>query len=113
MPIRQVDSDNYFRIWRNFKIGKLVDLNMLDTRYYHRDRGDDIEGAAYPNRTMLGDDQESWLYEQFDNSQDRGAIWNVLGNQVQFSNINETAVSGQDLYYDGWMDYQVAEFPRV
>ncbi|KAK6358947.1 hypothetical protein TWF696_000121 [Orbilia brochopaga] len=106
LPYRQIDSDDYFRIWRNFKIGKLVDLNMLDTRYYARDRGDDIEGAALPSRTMLGDRQEKWLYEQFDNSQARGAVWNVLGNQVQFSNINETAVSGADLYYDGWMDYQ-------
>ncbi|EWC48965.1 hypothetical protein DRE_00270 [Drechslerella stenobrocha 248] len=107
MPIRQVDSDDYFRIWRNFKIGKLVDLNMLDTRYYARDEGDDIEGAASPKRTMLGATQEKWLYERFDESQSRGAIWNVMGNQVQFSNMNETAVSGSALYYDGWMDYQV------
>ncbi|KAF3922443.1 hypothetical protein AA313_de0206562 [Arthrobotrys entomopaga] len=106
MPIRQVDADDYFRIWRNFKIGKLVDLSMLDTRYYARDKGDDIEGAAYTNRTMLGVKQEKWLYDQFDASQQRGAVWNVLGNQVQFSNMNETAVSGEDLYYDGWMDYQ-------
>ncbi|KAF3193230.1 hypothetical protein TWF225_011060 [Orbilia oligospora] len=106
MPIRQVDSDDYFRIWRNFKFGKLVDLNMLDTRYYARDKGDDIPGAASPNRTMLGANQEKWLYDRFDESKDRGAIWNVMGNQVQFSNMNETAVSGEDLYYDGWMDYQ-------
>lgn len=106
MPIRQVDSDDYFRIWRNFKFGKLVDLNMLDTRYYARDKGDDIPGAASPKRTMLGANQEKWLYDQFDDSKDRGAIWNVMGNQVQFSNMNETAVSGEDLYYDGWMDYQ-------
>ncbi|KAF3913022.1 hypothetical protein ABW21_db0203160 [Orbilia brochopaga] len=106
LPYRQIDADDYFRIWRNFKIGKLVDLNMLDTRYYARDRGDDIEGAAATSRTMLGAKQEKWLYEQFDNSQTRGAVWNVLGNQVQFSNINETAVSKEDLYYDGWMDYQ-------
>ncbi|EPS36227.1 hypothetical protein H072_10343 [Dactylellina haptotyla CBS 200.50] len=106
MPIRQVDSDDYFRIWRNFKIGKLVDLSMLDTRYYARDKGDDIPGAASTKRTMLGANQEKWLFDQFDQSQKRGAIWNVLGNQVQFSNMNETAVSGEALYYDGWMDYQ-------
>ena len=64
-------------------------------RYYARDKGDDIPGAASPKRTMLGDNQEKWLYEQFDESKERGAIWNVLGNQVQFSNMNETDALGE------------------
>ncbi|KAI0312181.1 PhoD-like phosphatase-domain-containing protein [Amylostereum chailletii] len=32
MPVRQVDADDKLRLWRNFKIGKLLDLTMLDTR---------------------------------------------------------------------------------
>lgn len=32
LPIRQVDPDDKLRIWRNFQIGKLLDLTMLDTR---------------------------------------------------------------------------------
>jgi len=32
MPIRQVDAKDQLRIWRNFQIGKLLDLTMLDTR---------------------------------------------------------------------------------
>jgi alkaline phosphatase D len=32
MPIRQVDAGNQLRIYRNFQIGKLMDLTMLDTR---------------------------------------------------------------------------------
>lgn len=32
MPIRQVDPQDKLRIWRNFQIGKLLDLTMLDTR---------------------------------------------------------------------------------
>ena len=32
MPIRQVDASDKLRIWRHFKIGKLLDLTMLDTR---------------------------------------------------------------------------------
>lgn len=32
MPIRQVVPDDKLRIWRNFQIGKLLDLTMLDTR---------------------------------------------------------------------------------
>ncbi|KAG6903200.1 hypothetical protein C0995_002743 [Termitomyces sp. Mi166 len=32
MPIREVVPDDKLRIWRNFQIGKLLDLTMLDTR---------------------------------------------------------------------------------
>jgi len=37
MPVRQVAADDKLRIWRNFQIGKLLDLTMLDTRQYDRD----------------------------------------------------------------------------
>lgn len=37
MPIRQVEADDKLRIWRNFPIGRLLDLTMLDTRQYDRD----------------------------------------------------------------------------
>ncbi|KAH9484338.1 Alkaline phosphatase D [Psilocybe cubensis] len=40
MPIRQVDPQDKLRIWRNFQIGKLLDLTMLDTRQYDRDLTD-------------------------------------------------------------------------
>ncbi len=40
LPIRQVDADDKLRIWRNFQIGKLLDLTMLDTRQYDRDLTD-------------------------------------------------------------------------
>ena len=36
MPIRQVDMDDNLRIWRNFQVGSLFDLIMLDTRQYDR-----------------------------------------------------------------------------
>lgn len=36
MPIRQVELDDNLRIWRNFQIGSLFDLIMLDTRQYDR-----------------------------------------------------------------------------
>ena len=36
MPIRQVDLDDNLRIWRSFKMGKLMDLIILDTRNYDR-----------------------------------------------------------------------------
>jgi alkaline phosphatase D len=36
MPLRQVDLDDNLRIWRNFRLGNLLDLTMLDTRSYDR-----------------------------------------------------------------------------
>ena len=32
LPVRQVSQFDQLRIWRNFQIGKLLDLTMLDTR---------------------------------------------------------------------------------
>jgi phosphodiesterase/alkaline phosphatase D-like protein len=32
----QVDLDDNLRIWRSFQLGNLVDLIILDTRYYDR-----------------------------------------------------------------------------
>lgn len=32
----QVDMDDGLRIWRSFKMGKLMDLVMIDTRQYDR-----------------------------------------------------------------------------
>ena len=86
MPIRQVDMDNNLRenqkyarlpaisanhatgIWRNFSLGKLVDLIMLDTRNYDRsittlggwndDYVTEISNDA--GRTLMGSDQENW-----------------------------------------------------
>lgn len=33
---RQTDLDDGLRIWRSFKMGKLLDLIILDTRNYDR-----------------------------------------------------------------------------
>jgi alkaline phosphatase D len=55
-------------IWRNFSLGKLVDLIMLDTRNYDRsittlggwndDYVTEISNDA--GRTLMGSDQENW-----------------------------------------------------
>jgi len=39
MPIRQVSTTDDLRTWRQFRIGKLADLNMLDTRQCESDAG--------------------------------------------------------------------------
>lgn len=59
MPVRQIAADDKLRIWRNFQIGKLLDLTMLDTRQYERDLTDvsflpDSIIAFATNFRMLG-----------------------------------------------------------
>ncbi|KAL8992197.1 MAG: hypothetical protein Q9169_007285 [Polycauliona sp. 2 TL-2023] len=108
MPIRQVDLDDNLRIWRNFKMGKLMDLIVLDTRNYDRsitslgwndDYIDLIRDDA--SRTLMGSHQENWFYNQLSDSVDRGATWRVIGNQIIFSRI----VQGDDVSGDNWNGY--------
>lgn len=71
--------------YRRFLVGDLLTLNVLDTRLYRSDQpcGDglraDCKEALAPERTMLGDAQERWLYEGFKRAETR---WHALGQQV-------------------------------
>jgi alkaline phosphatase D len=67
MPIRQVEMDDNLRIWRNFQIGGLFDLIMLDTRQYDRSISDLYTNTGYihnisndAGRSMMGSRQENW-----------------------------------------------------
>lgn len=90
MPIRVEHQRGRTRIFRRFDYGDLLNLIMLDTRLYARDRqpdaGEDrsreamIAALEDPNRRLLGAEQERWLDEQLQSS--RGARWQVIGQQV-------------------------------
>ena len=86
-------SDNA-KIYRNFEIDNFVNLIMLDTRIIGRDKqlnyldyatpsGLDVPQflAAWqnPQRTMLGQEQKSWLISKIKGSTSK---WQVLGNQT-------------------------------
>ncbi|TBU35768.1 PhoD-like phosphatase-domain-containing protein [Dichomitus squalens] len=108
MPIRQVDPDDKLRIWRNFQIGKLLDLTMLDTRQYDRDITDLYYNTVIKsiademNRSLMGSEQEAWFYETLSNSKARGAVWRVVGQQIVFTMLNED--DGLDV--DAWDGYR-------
>ncbi|PIL24183.1 hypothetical protein GSI_13936 [Ganoderma sinense ZZ0214-1] len=110
MPIRQVDPDDKLRIWRNFQIGKLLDLTMLDTRQYDRDITDYLTEclavinsiADVTNRSLMGTEQESWFYETLSESKARGATWRVVGQQIVFTMLNESG----SLDVDAWDGYR-------
>lgn len=78
------DENGDLRIWRRIQAGSLLDLSMLDTRL-QRDR-QVSNGAAEstaenddPDRTMLGDEQLSWLRETLRSD---GPAWRVIGQGV-------------------------------
>ena len=115
MPIRQVEMDDNLRIWRNFQLGNLLDLTMLDTRHYDRSITDLYWNTDYVHmisddagRSMMGSRQEHWFYETLQESAARGATWRVIGSQTVFSRINESISYGNvdPLDYDAWDGYQ-------
>jgi alkaline phosphatase D len=115
-PIRQVAMDDNLRIWRNFKLGKLVDLIMLDTRNYDRSittLGGWNDPYIYEisndaGRSLMGGRQENWFYQSLIDSKNRGATWRIIGSQIVFSRINITSSYGSiDIPFNGdqWDGY--------
>ena len=90
MPIRE--NKNKSRIWRDFKVGNLFQLLMLDTRYLYRDKQLNIN--SYINngiidkekyredllkkRSLLGPEQQKWIKEKV-NSKFK---WSIFGQQL-------------------------------
>jgi len=87
MPLRRsaLPSGSHMRIYRRLHFGSLVDFSVLDTRQWRSDQacGDGMRTncaeALDPARTMMGAEQEQWLY---DNLADTHARWTVIGQQV-------------------------------
>jgi alkaline phosphatase D len=87
MPVRSttMPSGPNMRIYRRLKFGSLIDLSVLDTRQYRSDQvcgGTTATGctaASDPSRTILGSEQERWLFEQLAAAE---ATWTMIGQQV-------------------------------
>ncbi|OJJ52874.1 hypothetical protein ASPSYDRAFT_213484 [Aspergillus sydowii CBS 593.65] len=118
MPIRQVEMDDNLRIWRDFKLGKLVDLIMLDTRQYDRSITDTYDNTDYiskikddAGRSLMGSRQETWLQRSLIESANRGAHWRILGSQIIFSYLNMTSLNGpeQPVNLDAWDGYMASK----
>jgi len=101
-------------IYRNFRFGDLLSLNMLDTRVIGRDlqldynnyfSANGFDSAAFqadmanPARQLLGAQQNGWLQQQMASS---NTTWEVLGQQVLMGRMNIPAplVLGQISFTD-------------
>lgn len=89
LPIRTPDPNDLTRIFRSFAFGDLVDLIVLETRLFGRDRpADSLAQRSViddPGRTMMGFEQEDWLAAQITAS---NAQWRVYGNQTMFAQLH-------------------------
>ncbi|WP_430460250.1 alkaline phosphatase D family protein [Thalassolituus sp. LLYu03] len=102
MPIRESARG----IYRNFRFGDLLDLNMLDTRLAGRDaQADSREDRNRPDRTLLGFEQESWLEENLSRAQQENIRWKLLGQQVM---VGQLGTNDTPFNYDQWDGYPAA-----
>ena len=114
MPVRPAafPVGGQSRMHRRARWGDLASLNFLDTRQYRSDQacgdGDKPSCPAMinPTRTMLGGDQERWLFDGL--ASDR-ARWNVLAQQVMMMTLDHRNGSGEKLIsLDSWGGYPAA-----
>jgi alkaline phosphatase D len=97
-PVWPIQGD---RIYRTARWGRLAELVMIDTRQY-RDPPPMVDGESVKfgatnappidvvhdaDRTILGAEQRSWLFDSFTGAQDDGVTWKFLANQVMVSPI--------------------------
>ena len=107
MPVREATAPG-IRLYRDFRFGRLIDLVMLDTRGL-RDRQAlprDAAGASATGRTLLGSEQETWLFNTLKRSQQAGTAWRLLGQQILFAPLTPTGTAPQNV--DVWDGYPAA-----
>lgn len=101
LPIRSpIPGD--LQIYRKINYGDLMTLYMLDTRL--EGRSEQGGSASDPTRTILGQNQFSWLTNELKTST---AKWNVLGQQVMIAPLEVFGATLNDDQWDGY-DYERA-----
>lgn len=109
MPIREPRGGRP-RIYRSFRFGELADLMMLDTRLVGRDEQipsrDQIAQVEAANRSLLGSEQERWLFGELDRSGRDRTRWQLLGQQVMFAPQTPPFTPAGNL--DSWDGYRAA-----
>jgi alkaline phosphatase D len=112
MPLRRsaMPAGPSMHVYRRLRFGRLVELSVLDTRQYRTDQpcGDGYqprcEGAYDPDATMMGLEQEVWLFDGMARS---NAIWNVLANQVLIAQLAGERDGAIAMSMDKWDGYVV------
>lgn len=119
-PSRWTRQGPDLRIYDRFRFGRLAEISMLDGRQYRnreacygppRGGGHLVSDGSCPerldpSRTMLGTDQEKWLYEGLAEGQAR---WNILAQDVLMTELRERNSVGEIQFWsDDWNGYPAA-----
>ncbi len=104
MPLRRssVPRGIDMQLYRRLAFGDLLDLHVLDTRQYRSDQ--DQARRLDPTRTILGGQQRAWVEGALAGPTAR---WNVLAQQVFFSQRDFTAGPIDSFSDDAWDNYVV------
>ncbi|MEJ1930765.1 alkaline phosphatase D family protein [Nostoc sp. NIES-2111] len=113
MPLRDFSKPRGIdlQLYRRLNFGNLVEFNVLDTRQYRSDQpcNDSIEPrcpeAFNANATLTGAEQEQWLFRNLDRSVAR---WNVIAQQLVFTQHDWTAGPETAFNVDAWDGYVAA-----
>ncbi|MFF0157729.1 alkaline phosphatase D family protein [Streptomyces sp. NPDC005263] len=105
MPVRAtaVPDGPHIRMYRRLEFGRLVRLNVLDTRQFRSDQATSQAGAQDPKLTMLGARQKQWLLDGLRRSPAR---WNLIASQIMMAETDLQIGEGKLWYYDAWDGYQ-------
>jgi len=120
MPLRgrsdPEQNDGRVRLYDRYRFGDLVQLDMLDGRQYRTEQPCHSPGTRRgrvapatcaefvdPARTMLGVEQERWLYDGFRRA---AARWTMIGQQILVAPYTQPAPDGSlGTFTDGWSAY--------
>ncbi|HEU4668963.1 MAG TPA: alkaline phosphatase D family protein [Arthrobacter sp.] len=108
---RSLPRGTDMQLYRRLRYGRLAQLDVLDGRQY-RDappcgwgEAQACEAAYDPAISMLGSEQEQWLYAGL---RDSGVRWNILGNNVMVSRLDHDGAAGELLWHDAWDGFPAA-----
>lgn len=110
MPLRKsaLPMNMHIQLFRRFNFGNLVEFSVLDTRQFRSNFAcqdgwkSDCNERWEPSRTMLGLNQENWLFENLSRSSSR---WNILAQQVQIAEVGREIKSKVHHHMDKWSGY--------
>ncbi|MFG2936110.1 alkaline phosphatase D family protein [Streptomyces sp. NPDC048282] len=105
MPVRAtaIPDGPHIQMYRRLEFGRLVRLNVLDTRQFRSDQVTGQAAAENPALTMLGAGQKQWL---LDGLHDSPARWNLIASQIMMAETDILPGAGKLWYYDAWDGYQ-------
>jgi alkaline phosphatase D len=83
------------QVYRRYDVGSLARVQLLDNRQYRDPVPVDEADRRSETRTMLGVEQEKWLYDGLRNSP---ATWNVLAGGVVLTAISDDRIEQWDGY---------------